>query len=471
MARIEAALSTKPDAAGDLKRTLAKFRSALVAEDTFYRSLVSRIVAFYKLHQRAGPSLSLLGIAADVGADGCPTLSREEEEKKLQLVYKGLICLGDLERYKEQYTERARRDAREGVAPKAERFDKAIMYYEVARGLQPDNGTAFNQLAVIDGYVGQAFNCTYHYYRALAVRQPFPSGDVNLERVLKRAFDRWRAGGGGEKGEGEADRFRRDLLSACAILHLRAGYVIREGCADGRTSHFTALHTEVIGNFGKLIHARQLPSEVIVKTTAMVISEHWCARLGKAEKGEDEEKARRRRHVEELALKFILGIFGTLMRTAETEVTESLAAHKDADESAVAEDDEVTDTTLALAQRITAVLRRILPSLRIMSRWLKGHIEYIGRLAGKADVRAFWARYKTLMLSLVRLFPLIQLPSLESPLEEDIDMRGFLPLRRSISEESGEVMEQQDVHPNEEQLMRIADLLVDVRLIMQIEVS
>lgn len=172
VARIEAALPTPSsrrggnaaskhasggDAAGDLRRTLSRFRSALGAEDTFYRSLIARIVGFYRLQDRTGAQLALVGIpvpsagAADEHDPSLapPSISSEETEKKVGLVYKGLICLGDLERYKEQYSDKSRRDAREQrerntAAPQArdlsDRFSRAILYYEVARGLQPDNG-------------------------------------------------------------------------------------------------------------------------------------------------------------------------------------------------------------------------------------------------------------------------------------------------------------------------------------------
>lgn len=249
------------DAAADLRRTLARFRSLLVAEDTFYRSLATRIVGFYRLQDNAGEYLALVGIPVPaVGAEEdpslAPPLSREESEKKLAIVYKALVYLGDLERYKEQYSEKARREARDGTSPRdTERYTRAVMFYEVARGLQPDNGglylisfllgpklnktltgQAFNQLAVVDGYVGDNFHCTYHYFRALAVRQPFPSGRANLERVLKKAFDRWRArrhaGEGGSNDDAsdpaldEADAFKRDLLTILAIHFVKAGCVI-----------------------------------------------------------------------------------------------------------------------------------------------------------------------------------------------------------------------------------------------------
>lgn len=165
--RIEAALpprrgkepgvkdSNGSSTAADLRRTLARFRQALVAEDTFYRSLIGRIVAFYRLQDRAAEHLALVGVPVPaIAQEGdpslAPTLSREEAEKKLGLVYKGLICLGDLERYKEQYSERARRDARDGMPPRDAKFERAVMYYEVGRALQPDNGESRTPLLLIN---------------------------------------------------------------------------------------------------------------------------------------------------------------------------------------------------------------------------------------------------------------------------------------------------------------------------------
>lgn len=130
----------------DLRRTLARFRTLLSNEETFYRSLISRLVGFYRLQDRTQEHLALVGIpvATDDGVDDpslAPPLSRDEMEKKLSMVYKGLVYLGDLERYKEQYSDKARREAREAVPSRnAERYSRAILFYEVARGIQPDNG-------------------------------------------------------------------------------------------------------------------------------------------------------------------------------------------------------------------------------------------------------------------------------------------------------------------------------------------
>lgn len=70
------------------------------------------------------------------------------------------------------------------------------------------------------------------------MRLPFPSGEANLERVLKKVFDKWRsqrhAANAAENGEQpaaaaekesqeETDVFKRDLLTVVSILFIRAG--------------------------------------------------------------------------------------------------------------------------------------------------------------------------------------------------------------------------------------------------------
>ncbi len=130
---------------------------------------------------------------------------------------------------------------------------------------------------------------------------------------------------------------------------------------------------------------------------------------------------------------------------------------------------------------ISAVLRRLLPALRIMSKWVKLHLEYISRFSSTsngdlaADFPSFWTQYHRFIPTLARLFPLAELPTLTDPFEEDMDMRGFAPFSRGMLTLNACVQEinghHEAPHPNEEQLMRIADLQVDAKLLMQSEVS
>ena len=157
-----------------------------------------------------------------------------------------------------------------------------------------------------------------------------------------------------------------------------------------------------------------------------------------------------------------------------------------------------------LAQRITATFRRTLPALRIASKWLRANFKYViqdqefasfqktekgkgsesnKKIANKISGHStktlqFWKTYAQFLLALSLAFPSNELPSLSAPLEEDIEMRGFSPLRNlmgeskisseKLSDEVGQSREQ--VHPNVEQLMRIADLLDDAQALVAMEV-
>lgn len=156
-----------------------------------------------------------------------------------------------------------------------------------------------------------------------------------------------------------------------------------------------------------------------------------------------------------------------------------------------------------LAQRITAPFRRTLPALRIASKWLVANIKYVLHAAqppvgeqhgstGKGTrgvlvegLPLFWAKFAQFYSALAVIFPSERLPPLTTPLDEDIDLKGFLPLRNllvdggvltdAVPETEGQQNGtpshvREKVHPNEEQLMRIWDLIKDAKLLAQLEV-
>jgi hypothetical protein len=156
-----------------------------------------------------------------------------------------------------------------------------------------------------------------------------------------------------------------------------------------------------------------------------------------------------------------------------------------------------------LAQRITATFRRMLPALRIAGKWLRANFKYVVQgqqsvttkttedtISNKQEKRKsgpslaiagaplFWESYAQFTSALYHSFPEGRLPDLTSPLEEDVDMKGFLPLKElMVGEERGGTESKGDrnkaamqVHPNEEQLMRIADLLSDAKILIEFKV-
>lgn len=125
-----------------------------------------------------------------------------------------------------------------------------------------------------------------------------------------------------------------------------------------------------------------------------------------------------------------------------------------------------------LAQRITAVFRRMLPTLRIASKWLRGNLAYIQQKLGIAGTASeFWSAYIRFAQKLQHTFPKNKMPSLAAViLDEDVDMKGFSPLKDTLQTASGCTEATTGMHPNEEHLVRIADLTEEVLLIVNSEV-
>jgi hypothetical protein len=163
-------------------------------------------------------------------------------------------------------------------------------------------------------------------------------------------------------------------------------------------------------------------------------------------------------------------------------------------------DVDVGENSLAL--KITATFRRTLPGLRIASKWLRANNgtlmkdpEFVAfceeersrgnevtkensdKISGNSTrTIEFWTRYVEFISALAEAFPQSSLPTLTSPLDEDVDMRGYLPLKKLMDEEittdgQGSPQVREKPHPNAEQLMRIFDLLGDARILAELPVS
>ena len=362
------------------KKVATRFRQFLLSEEAWYRQLIGRICLAFGLKGLVEDGLSIVDIKVK--------MEGTEEREKVALVHKALICLGDIERYKAQYS--------------ANDFTRARGYYDAARIISPDDGAAYNQLAVISTYSGDDFSCVYYYFRSLAVKVPFKGANEILAKFLGKC---------GAKEEG----WKRDTCLAVAAVYA------------GRQADLTFATT-----LPGLFSTRTLSSESIVKLAAITIGAHYQCRMQAI--GED------------AALDLALGVLGAMLTVAATEVETVLQTSFG---NAIAEDDE------ELHRHITPTLRRLLPGLRIYSKWLKLHIDY---LAGQ---ETFWAVYYRFVESIARAFPLAQLPMCGA-LEEDRDMRGYLPVSRGLVSGASTTG-----HPNVEQLMRVADLEVDATLILQ----
>eukprot|EP01035_Chromulina_nebulosa_P029542 gene29542-39162_t len=140
---------------------IEKQRFYLVQLTTALISFLSDSTVFYQdmmleLESRVGDLKRVGGMTVEV-------------EFIVKCVYRCLLYLGDLSRYRELYSENS-----------AKNFSEAEKYYERAALMFPNSGNAQNQLAVLATYSDAEFVAIYHYCRSILVQHPFTGGFENL---------------------------------------------------------------------------------------------------------------------------------------------------------------------------------------------------------------------------------------------------------------------------------------------------
>jgi hypothetical protein len=263
---------------------------------------------------------------------------------------------------------------------------------------------------------------------------------------------------------------------------------------------------KVIDDFAGLVADRILPIEMISKIIILAQGALWKHRMVRRPSNAD-RRSSRLSITESNIVTYLLATHRVLLENGSVELADSPP------EDAMEGD---------LAQRITATFRRTLPALRMSGKWLRSNTRYLSqglrrpvnededatasretssrrRNGGTpiiiGGIEAFWREYVRFSEALVSSFPVEKLPELKTQLEEDVDMAGFLPLRKYMTGADGRplggsrgaevendqadaatakshegVLSRDQVHPNEEQLMRIADILTDAKAVAEDEV-
>ncbi|KAF9523815.1 hypothetical protein CPB83DRAFT_898487 [Crepidotus variabilis] len=443
--------------------------------------------------------------------------SVEEREARLATLSKALICLGDIARYREQYNEsngrpRAGHDdlvpARRGKSKRGggpepfirpRNYDKAQACYEQARQLVPYEGNPSHQLAILASYKKDTFASIAHYYRSLCVRQPFDTAAENLGTVLSKALDGWRL-----RLKRERDPSALDPTSPSQPVHIRVE-VFRDQVVvlhalwrvgldkdiDKMRAILPKHNDKVAKSFYTLVSQRHLPDNMILSTIVLSQGALWKHKiirdtqsshpsrqndLSSAPLGTDVQ-------IEWAIVDHLLDLYFSLLEVGKDEL----------------KDPPHTDVSGDLAQIISATFRRTLTALRIASKWLRANFKYLARdreflafqkaekLRGVEILKTeptkmsgystktirFWKAYAAFMLLLSQAFPDDNLPVFDGPLEEDLEVRGFLPLQGYMTEskKAGVNGVAEQVHPNVEHLMRISDLLADAKSLAELEHS
>ncbi|CAD5313898.1 unnamed protein product [Arabidopsis thaliana] len=137
----------------DHAKHMKAFKLFLSKAAEFYQNLISKVRGYYhRLSEESG------------------------EQKSRFLCHRFYICLGDLQRYQEQYLK----------AHEHPNWSTAATYYLEAAKSWPDSGNPHNQLAVLATYVSDELLALYHCVRSLAVKEPFPGASNNLLLLFEK---------------------------------------------------------------------------------------------------------------------------------------------------------------------------------------------------------------------------------------------------------------------------------------------
>ena len=228
----------------------------------------------------------------------------------------------------------------------------------------------------------------------------------------------------------------------------------------------------------KALMARLVPSDDLVKLTICLIGTQYRARHIGTTKGNKHGEEEAHQLAKETAVAALSTHFRMLCEVAmselfkceTTDVGITPADDNDGSNRGGTQNPSNDANTDGLAPQLSSVLRRMLPSLRIMSKWLKCHVEYLRRHVDRSklgEINRLWATYATFMIKVAEMFPIYNLPSLMGCLEEDIELRGFSPLTRTSTFSKRFQASDSD----EEHLMRVSDLSVEAVLVVQQAVS
>ncbi|KAK1826944.1 hypothetical protein QBC39DRAFT_186553 [Podospora conica] len=166
------------------RRVERVYGHSLTTAQEFYRTYLLRICSAYKTKELArnkeldricrGPHDKQEGLISPTIPPGNPDVQAFVDKS----FPKTLIFLGDLSRYRTLLRSRNRS------------FSTALTYYALANELMPNSGYGFHQSGVIYCEEGNHLEIVYNMYRAaIAVAQPHPLAQANLEREFRTLRD------------------------------------------------------------------------------------------------------------------------------------------------------------------------------------------------------------------------------------------------------------------------------------------
>ncbi|KAL8794869.1 MAG: hypothetical protein Q9195_002581 [Heterodermia aff. obscurata] len=437
----------------EYRKTAKRYLDFIKASQRFYRVYIKRLAS------RFGGVPQLDAIAYSLRLDTSSEEATTEPSQTLGRAillscHQTLVRLGDLSRYRE--TE---------LSGDKSNWGPAIGYYDLAGTVYPPSGVSHNQLAVIAKCREHHLSAIYHLYRALAAEESHPMAKGNLELEFRKIEAAW------TKAESISSRVAEKPQQPGTVLEnlfMRLHALCYKG---SEFAEHDELENEVLSQIA--VELKERPLESFLNKIVLI---NITAQFSASEDFQSPPHPPAKMQALLFFLRLNVRTFFTLLQLLQSEL--ELGASSDVDPYSA-------HGLGRSSNRMTAVARRLLPSLRQYSSWLTVNLSLLVNKVGdnvlEVQVREMWKTYANTLTIIASTFEIAELPSVEYLLEEDEDTICYKPFkddtspryRPSGSTDMKPMFHTQGVerqHPNVDMLGRIGDFLrVGVELAMEIE--
>lgn len=336
-----------------------------------------------------------------------PQTTEDKKENLLRSCYETLIHLGDLSRYR-------------ATELNETKWGPAIKYYRVAETIMPNNGTSWNALAVISKQNHDPFLTIYNVYRSLSVEYPFPSGAANLKLEFNKLHEKHASVTATQVPQDAP----KDWRYRFAMLHASCY------SSDAFRDH-EQLELEFLEQVSLELQAH--PSQSLLKESCMlnIAAQSYAAGFPKGKCNSVvlstcsymvKEMRNAQRSLPRLQ-RLNLKTFGQILQSSVSHLEHQSHSNW------------LGEIVRNVASRLSDVVQRALPPLRLYSIWFLKEMVSFTTIADEAIsdlTKDVLRQYVHTLNSLISTFPIDQLPRIEYLLDEDVDSMNFLPFSAEI---------------------------------------
>jgi protein SMG6 len=235
-----------------------------------------------------------------------------DERDTYQCIFKCLLFLGDLARYRELHSEGSTKD-----------WSSVENYYRRAFTVMPHFGNPHNQLAVVATYAESEFIAVYQYCRSVLVEHPFSVGVQNLKLAYEKILKSYptclqqSAISAGKQGFTKAVFVKFLFFQASLFIHsLRAvpssskfaGMKISDSITVPSLDDLSSQLSDILSEFDELLTQYKLSDSLLLKMLVVGIFSVHFGSSGQLYLDSMEYSASFHTHTESLAISLLLGL-------------------------------------------------------------------------------------------------------------------------------------------------------------------